>query len=329
MNDKNINPKVTIFVPCFNVENYVNECVDSILAQSYENLEILLIDNNSSDGTYAVLEDYARKDLRIRVLKCETKGLSAVKNMALESSTGDFVFNVDADDIIVKNTIERLVGVALSTDASAVCCAHFLLGEDLKNGTKHVSVKEFDSSNLQDIHEYFLSSGHSITQTWGKLYKREVFEDITFPEGKLYEDIFVFPHIIENMSRCVVIDEALYGYRQRSTSVCASSKLSELMDGVLGRRLNCDFYADKYPGFEPLSYDCLLDFCFWSLGKKYDSNESEETEDLLKLKDIISDASKKAELSSFSYSVAVGLFKVSPKIAGFACRLYSRFKNRV
>lgn len=225
-----LNSVITIIVPVYNVEQYLQNCVDSIINQTYTNLEILLIDDGSQDRCGEICDEYAKKDGRVRVFHTENRGLSASRNLGLREAKGEFIGFVDSDDWIEPEMYDVLLRKMKETDADICVCGYWSEGV---------------SSTIQFHYPDALYSGKEAltalihgkigNYTWNKLYKRDVFEGISFPIGRLYEDVDTLCEVLSNSSSVAVLDTVKYHYRQRADSITNSHSGKNLVD-----------YADAY-----------------------------------------------------------------------------------
>ena len=212
---------VSIIVPVYNVENYLAECLESILAQTYTELEILLVNDGSTDSSSDICLHYAAKDSRIKVINKENGGLSSARNAALQQMTGSFVSFVDSDDTIEVDMIEKLIRAQEDTDADIVVCGY----ERYDDATGKIYSREMlkgkweilTSDSYGDM--LYLNPG-----VWNKLYRKELFQNIIFSDVKLSEDIGFFVDIIKNTNKIARVREVLYHYRVRGTSIINTAK---------------------------------------------------------------------------------------------------------
>jgi glycosyltransferase involved in cell wall biosynthesis len=218
-------PLVSVIVPVYNVEKYLDRCLDSIINQTYSDIEIIVVNDGSTDNSYSIICEYQRKDERIKLINQKNKGLSAARNIGIQNCCGEYVFFVDSDDIIAYKTIESFMNVAKASGADYVCSESFNFSdEDEEAAWRHINniVPErndyiiFDNNDL--IKGMFYQRP-SITGAYLKLYKYNLFDNITFPEGHYYEDFATtFRFILE--AKCIAfISERYYGYRIRNGSI--------------------------------------------------------------------------------------------------------------
>lgn len=236
---------VSVIVPVYNVEKYLSQCLDSIIHQTYKNLEIILVNDGSTDGSGKICDDYAAKDGRIKVIHQENGGLSDAHNKGLDLMTGQFVTFVDSDDYLENNCIHTLYTYACTckTDISIgkfvefeENTSQFLFHNHLNNGNKI----EFLTGDqcLERHHKYFL--GIFVT-AWAKLYRTSLFNDsnpcksIRYPLGVLHEDQYTTHKLFFKSNKIVFVNDYLYVYRVRENSI-TNTLLSDkrIMDNIRG-----------------------------------------------------------------------------------------------
>lgn len=203
---------VTIVVPIYNVEAYLHECVDSILGQSYSNLEIILVDDGSLDSSGKICDFYSTQDNRIKVIHKLNGGLSSARNSGIEIANGDFIAFVDSDDYIHPKMIERMVDLACLYNASIICCDY----TSTEFTDKKIVSKVLD--NRRAICRLFDDNGFKCF-AWNKIYRRNLFKDILYPQGKLYEDIQTTYKLFKMVDKIIYTKDDLYYYRIRENSI--------------------------------------------------------------------------------------------------------------
>lgn len=210
---------VSVIVPVYNAEKYIVECLDSILAQTYTNLECLLIQDGSTDNSVEICREYARADARIRLYEQENQGLSAARNRGLDNMRGEYLTFVDADDCLSKNFLEITVRMMTENAADIVAV------DDKKfrnEKGKEPETKEYQSYSLSGRQILQMTGErfqHIFVPVWAKLYRREIFCDMRFDEGKIHEDAFLFHRIYDRAKNVCFVDEKLYYYRLSEESL--------------------------------------------------------------------------------------------------------------
>ena len=215
-NIKNSNHKVSIIVPVYNVEAFLDECVQSVLAQTYENIEIVLIDDGAKDNSGKMCDDYALKDERIVVIHKENGGLSSARNAGIEKATGDYLIFVDSDDVISPSMVETMVSKALEYDTDIVSSRITENRDLLEKGDKQ-KVKVFD---IHDALKDIFYDGIILTSASGKMYSKDLWKSIRFPVGWLFEDYAtIYKVIMASKGKVVSFDDYNYYYRPNPNSI--------------------------------------------------------------------------------------------------------------
>ena len=218
-------PEISLIVPVYNVEDYLKRCVDSILSQTYCEFELILVDDGSKDGSGSICDEYAKADHRIRVIHKENGGLSSARNAGIDASNGIYLFFVDSDDWLTEDALECVVSVMKKTNADIVSASY-----QLTDGTDRAEAQDNNCSiHIMDRNQalkYYMLSGMSQRiadfSVCAKLYKREMFDNVRFPEGQLYEDGATNLKIIMSVGKYVKCEKAIYYYFQGRNSIVNS-----------------------------------------------------------------------------------------------------------
>ena len=231
---------ISVIVPVYNVEKYIRKCIDSILSNTYKNLEIIIVDDGSVDSSSIICDEYKKKDERIVVIHKENGGLSDARNKGIEISNGKYLMFIDSDDYISIDMIETLYKRLISDNTDMSICDYVTIDEkgEMYNSS---DIKE-DMPDIWD-EEYFWESYYrkpSIFHmvAWNKLYKREIFNDIRFDVGKIHEDEFICHKIISKCKSISIINKALYFYLQRSDSIMGkeySERNFDIVEAIINR----------------------------------------------------------------------------------------------
>ena len=220
-------PVVSIIVPVFNVKSYVSECVGSLCRQTYTNLEILLVDDGSTDGSGEVCDEYADRDERIRVIHQANRGLSGARNTGLDNVQGEYIAFVDSDDLVSPNYVETLYELLMRYDADIAACAYIkVTTEQLTNIREKVlsldNVREICMPSVKLLKQWHGKYKQQETVAWNKLYCREVWngrKKIRFPESRNHEDVLISHLVVQSVKTIVLTTEILYFYRIRKGSI--------------------------------------------------------------------------------------------------------------
>lgn len=217
--------KISVIVPAYNVEHYIERCVKSILNQTYENLEIILVDDGSLDRSGIMCDQFAEMDIRIIAVHKKNGGLSSARNFALEMATGDYITFVDSDDAIHPRMLEwmctelekenaDIVSTGLSSFSSETPC--YFEG--------NVTFEQLTQADYID-HLFPVNFGKISVTACGKLYKKEIFTELRYPEGVIYEDLQVYLPLLLKCKKISVCSEALYYWYNNEQSITRSNYL--------------------------------------------------------------------------------------------------------
>lgn len=211
-------PLVSVIIPIYNVASYVDACVDSVARQTYSNLEIVLVDDGSTDESSSLCDAWAQKDSRIKVIHQKNQGLSAARNAGTASSTGKYITFVDGDDELDENCIDSLWRLTNHGEISYTQCEYgeLIAGKRILHGDQETE-GELNSSS-------FIRSSNYLTMACGKLIRRDIVERYLFPIGKIHEDVAVMPRMCYDAERVAYTCKSLYFYNEREESINASSR---------------------------------------------------------------------------------------------------------
>ena len=205
---------VSVIVPIYKVEKFLYQCVKTILQQSYENLEIILVDDGSPDNCGKICDEFATQDHRIKVIHKQNGGLSDARNVGIDVATGGYITFIDSDDYIMTDMIESLMSIIVDKNTDIAQCAFVRCQADcfgsIKQGLSQSNkITVYSESKMSAyVKENVIS-----TASWGKIYKRSLFDGIRFPIGRLHEDVFTTYKLIHEAGSVAVTDYVGYVYR--------------------------------------------------------------------------------------------------------------------
>ena len=237
--------RISIIVPVYKVEKYLVRCIESIRRQTYSNLEIILVDDGSPDLCPYICDEYAKKDKRIVVIHKENGGLSDARNAGIEIAKGEYIGFIDSDDYIHQNMYESLLKTLIENQADIVVCdvekvydERQMIRDEGKFGTQlYTGIQAVE--NIFDADLYLRS-----VVAWGKLYKKSLFDDVRYPEGKINEDEFTTYRLFYKSNRVIYIDQKYYYYFQRQDSIMGRKK-REILDDSLEAYEEMGDYFEK------------------------------------------------------------------------------------
>lgn len=239
--------KISVIIPIYKVEEYLNRCVESVVNQTYQNLEIILVDDGSPDNCPKMCNEWAEKDGRIKVIHKENGGLSDARNAGMAVAMGEYVFFVDSDDWIHKDTLRILKNYEEKYDSDIVECKALVTSGEAEDDALEVDSLEIHMYDTAEAMEALLRD-YPLRQTvWNKLYKRHAVEGILFEKGKYHEDEFWTYQVFDRANKILYLDVELYYYFQRSDSIMGQAFSMKRMDAVEGRYRRLEMFRNKYP----------------------------------------------------------------------------------
>ena len=205
-------PLISVIVPVYKVEKYLNQCIESVLAQTYQNLEIILVDDGSPDRSGEICEEYAKKDTRIRVLHKSNGGLSTARNTGLQIISGAYIAFLDSDDYLAPDMYETLYRELIENDADIAVCGFVKIFEDGHTEIENAFEKKelFSGKELLDV---FLVDDKIGSQSCNKLFNAKLFSGVEYPEGRIYEDLAIMHEVFHRANSVVCLAENKYYYR--------------------------------------------------------------------------------------------------------------------
>ncbi|MCR5736906.1 MAG: glycosyltransferase [Eubacterium sp.] len=224
--------KISVIIPVYKVEKYLNKCIDSILEQSLKEFEVILVDDGSPDNCPLICDEYAKKDQRIRVIHKKNGGLSDARNAGLNVAKGQYVAFVDSDDYIAPKMLEILYCNITSSCADLAICNYVKVAEKgcLEESSKYEISEKKEYNQNEFMEEILKPYGGFFVPVWNKLYKKDIFDDLRFPYGKVHEDEFVIHYIVQKCKKIICLPEKCYYYLQRETSIMGQGFSVKRMD---------------------------------------------------------------------------------------------------
>lgn len=237
--------KLSVIIPVYNSEKYLVSCIESVLCQNYANIEVLLIDNGSSDHSRLICEEYEKKDVRVHVYSELKSGAAAARNCGISHATGQYITFIDSDDYIDKDMYCELMGMIKQYSADIAICSFHYVNESGNSMdwlepelAKYIKTKTDPVIDSRECASYFLTSRDIEGFCWNKVFKKSIIDDndLTFEESKMaYEDmLFVFESVLKS-SKIVLCAKKLYYYRQISNSLTrdtSSVRSEEFIDSI-------------------------------------------------------------------------------------------------
>ena len=212
---------ISVIVPAYEVEKYLSECISSLLSQVFQDFEIIIIDDGSTDGTSQLCDKY--KSPKIKVIHQKNAGLSAARNIGIKQSKGEYLAFIDGDDIVAPNFLSRLLEAAEGASAEIAICDFLEFTDKIPQTASNGRQKIYSSEEV--VKELLISQENYYIIACNKLYKKELFKGIEFPVGKLHEDNLTTYKLLARASKITTLSDKLYFYRRREGSIMAEQDL--------------------------------------------------------------------------------------------------------
>lgn len=265
-----MNEKISVIVPIYNVEKYLDKCIESITNQTYKNLEIILVNDGSTDNCGNICDRYAEIDSRIKVIHKENGGLSDARNTGLEISTGDIISFVDSDDYIDSEMYQIMVDKLIELNADIIeCNINYVFEKEIIE--KNILIQKELYENKEAMKELILERTFHQT-VWNKLYKRECINKIYFEVGKTNEDEFWTYQVFGNANKIAIINNPLYFYVQRQGSIMNSEYSIKRLDGIEARYERLNYINQRYNSLLKIEKERFLFNCLYHYQQILKSN---------------------------------------------------------
>ena len=274
-----MNKKLSIIVPVYNTEKYLERCLDSLVSQTYSSLEIITVNDGSTDNSLNILNKYAQKDKRIMVIDRDNGGLSAARNTGILKATGDYLGFVDSDDWVDRDMYASLIKELEDNSADLVTCGFLpLYAKDLKpeiiEQKKALKAGEVKVYSAKDAAGIILQGKIAQVSACNKLYKRELFNELKYPEGRSHEDTFVIIKLLLECQKVVIDPNVRYYYYHRDDSIITKKLSLADYDLIEASQANYELVKDNYPSVLKQAEMRVLWSHFWLLDKAIIAEDS-------------------------------------------------------
>lgn len=331
------NKLISVIVPIYKTEQFLRRCIDSILNQTYSNLECILVDDGSPDGCPEICDEYACLDSRIKVIHKENGGLSSARNAGLDIAKGEYIGFVDSDDYIHPQMYEILQECLDITDSGMSCCEEFKceVNQNIEEQQYdlHEVMKNCDIYSAEDIilsYPSMYSKLFVIVVT--KLYRRSIFRNLRFDEGKIYEDNMIYFPAVYNAKQCVVIHQPLYYYVMSEGSITRSGFSAKNLCDIDVQIKFMNFfmqhgYIEKMRLCEKSYLDKVLYYSYLSMKKENDFIKKEmegyQKELFVRKKHLLSNPQ-----IDVSLKLSLLMFDIAPRLSKLFYIWYDRYRRR-
>ena len=241
-------PKVSIIVPIYNVEKYLSQCIDKVLKQTYQNLEIILVDDGSTDNSGVICDESKSKYPQTIVIHKENGGLSDARNAGIEIASGEYIYFLDSDDWLDSNAISTLLNFAIDNNCEIAQAGFYYAYDDyLLYDNRKIGISQTPFVlNRDDAMIELIKNEYIKNFAWGKLYKSSLVKKYLFPKGKYFEDSYWQHLIVNETNNYGIIPTPLYYYRQRESSISGQFNIKSL-DLLKGYEERLNFVSNNYP----------------------------------------------------------------------------------
>lgn len=257
-------PLISVIVPIYKVEKYLCKCVDSLINQTYKNLEIILVDDGSPDNCPQICDDYSKKDSRIKVIHKENGGLSDARNAGMKIATGEYISFIDSDDWVETQMIEKMF-TCINKDKSDVVSSGVKWVKDDGSLINDVTVDEDGILDTVTGMKELLKDGLLKQHVWNKLYKASLISNIPYEKGKYHEDVFWSYQVFGIAEKTSVMKDSFYNYVQRKGSIMGEDYSSKRLDALDAMKLRCDYMKEKFPDLYNLALNIYIGSCMYHM----------------------------------------------------------------
>ena len=243
-------PLISVIVPVYNVEKYLSKCLESIKNQTYTNLEIILVNDGSTDSSGKICEDFANNDSRIKLYHKENGGLSDARNFGIERASGTYFTFIDSDDYITQDYVDYLLKLVENSDAQIAIGSHTICYESEKKTYKGLGQESQITITPKEALEHILLDDGIDLSAWAKLYSSKLFKEIRYPKGLAFEDTATTYKLLLLCEKISYGGKSIYNYRIRSNSITTSGSFKKKIQLISNTQEMCDDITEKYPDLQ-------------------------------------------------------------------------------
>lgn len=321
---------ISIIIPVYNVQQYLDRCVKSVAEQSYPHLEIILVDDGSPDDCGRMCDEWARRDGRIRVIHKENGGLSDARNAGIDAAKGAYLMFIDSDDYISPDMVQRLYDALTDANADMSLCNLLYVDENgnpLPERNANSPIRDEVISGDEALQRLSLPKNHYYVMACGKLIKHTLFRDIRFPKGKIHEDAFATHHLLGGCKRIACVAEPCYFYVQRPGSIMQSQfrngkSLLHWAEALFDRAL----YLDAR-GMQSLAGEAYISAVTLLVNYDKDQRTPALKEEAEALRASLKDQRRLCRVCSAKKRLKSGLFFLSPALYRCLARFIRRIRH--
>lgn len=277
--------KISVIIPVYKVEKFIHACVDSVLQQTYDNLEVILVDDGSPDQCPEICDQYAKQDARVCVIHQENQGVSVARNAGIAAVTGDYVTYLDSDDTLKDNYCEKMLTAAETTGSDIAVGEIYIVDE---NGAKTKGddyfIREQEVMDRPEAMKNLIHPSGIRGYVCGKLYKKEIVEGIEFPVGKVFsEDRCTVPKYFDRAEKVCLCPGAVYNYRMISTSVTHRVSMKNYTDLLDTEEWMIHYCEEKYPELVEMMESVYFGRYIYIWMELYDAGDKEDLKQIVSM----------------------------------------------
>lgn len=315
---------ISVIVPIYNVEKYLTKCIESIINQTYENLEIILVDDGSPDNCPIICDEYAKRDSRVKVIHKKNGGLSDARNAGLDIATGEYIMFIDSDDFVEIDMMESMMNNMIDNNVDLVVCNIKYIYDNSEKVKYNQKDKVLDK--YEAMQEY-IKDGIVQAVAWNKLYKRNLINGMRYKVGKINEDEFFTYKIVDRINKIYYNSKPFYNYVQRNTSIMGLYSIKRL-DAVEASYERLNFIKERYPELYVEEKKNFINLCIFNyemilknINIDYDKNGRNILKDYIKKIRF-----KNKELSTYCLKDKIKI--IMSKISlNYCCRILMIFRD--
>jgi len=253
-----LQPKISVIIPIYNTEKYLSQCIESIQKQTYSNMEIILVNDGSSDTSIDICNQYKKRDKRIILINKQNGGVASARNVGLDYATGDFIGFVDSDDYIAPEMYKKLLEAAIKLNADIVECGYIDVDNNKMPQIQHHLKATILRGNYECSHTYLLHE-NTTNFSWNKLFGKKIFSELRFPHFAYSEDYVVNTKAFYECTLKVTIAGCYYFYRHNEEGACNASFKESKLDMLEAGKSVLDFHSARFSDLCPLVMIYILE----------------------------------------------------------------------
>lgn len=327
---------ISVIVPVYNIRAHIENCIQSILKQTYEDFELILIDDGSTDGSGDICDYYKKQDKRVKVVHKENGGLSDARNTGTAMAQGDWITYIDGDDYVEREYLEELYTLACENEAQVsvvqACIRHGKYAEKEPDRKTLLNKEIKVISGRKAVEEIVHRNNMNMVCAWGKLYHKELFPALVYPYGKVHEDEFITYRVFYEVERVAVSPKQYYNYVIREDSITRRDYYEKRLDRLEALKESIDFFEEKreeqFVAYARLRYFLNLQTAWYQVRKSHViKNKGDVLLELRRKRRILWEEDKELLMSTANplEKTAIHLFSISPFLYRVACQILHLF----